>query len=938
MNIKYNFWTGVIALLCLSSSASYAQLMPLDPSVRTGKLANGFTYYIRKNNEPAQRVQLYLVNNVGSVLEDDDQQGLAHFLEHMNFNGTKHFPKNHLVDYLQKAGIRFGADLNAHTGTDETVYQLPIPTDDPEMLKQGLLIMRDWAQEATLDPAEIEKERGIVMEEGRLTKGAKDRMMRKYLPVMVNNSRYANRLPIGVDSILLHFKPAVIKRFHQDWYRPDLQALIVVGDLDVDQVEKMIRSSFSTLKLPAKSRERISYKIPLTGKNQFIAVTDPEFSGTTLEILFKRKASALKTEQDYIAMTRQSLFNQMLASRRSIEISRQNNSAYGNMSVSVQPLMGGLEMFVFEVNAKDGQLQKAFEQSWGYLEKLKRSGFTEAEFQRSKQALLRSFETAYKEKDKTPSVSFVTEYQNLYLHGQAAPGIDWEYNFVKSNLQRITLGEVNSLFKEYLKDTDRDILVLAPEKEKSRLPDEALVNKWLANISKSELAPFVEENVTAELLTVKPLAGKVVQKKLIPEIGVTELLLSNGVKVILKPTDFKNDQILFKGFSSGGTSLYDDAQYDDAAHAGPMMSQFGLGNFDPNQLKQLLSSKVMAVGANVESRSQTINGSSSVVDLETALQVVYMQFTQPRKDTLLFKNIISGAKSALVGRYADPLKVFSDTITRVMGNYSYRNSPLEQSRIDKISLDKAYAIYKDRFADASGFTFTFVGNFDTEKITPLILQYLGSLPSLNRKEKARDLGIHIPKGQLEKRVYKGTENKSVVRLVFSGDYQYSALNNQLLKALADILQVKILESLREKEGEVYSPSVQTANNKFPKNRYAIIINFGCDPKNVKHLVDAISKEMELVKNEGVNAVDIQKFKASFSKNLPLALKDNGFWLNYLSGQYENNEDIMEVNRATSILDEINPASLKQAAQTFFKSDNRIQFILLPDVAGKIGGN
>jgi zinc protease len=928
MNIKYKFGTFVMAMLCLLSEAG-AQQIPLDPAVKTGKLSNGFTYYIRKNSEPAKRVQLYLVNDVGSVLEDDDQQGLAHFLEHMNFNGTKNFPKNQLVDYLQKAGIRFGADLNAHTGPDETVYQLPIPTDDPAMLKHGLQIMRDWAQEATLDPAEIEKERGIVMEEGRLAKGAKDRMMRRYIPMMVNNTRYAQRFPIGLDSILLHFKPAVIKRFHQDWYRPDLQALIVVGDVNVSEVEKLIKTHFSDLKMPAKLRPRTHYNIPLTGKNQYLAVTDPEMSATTLEILFKYPAASLSTEQDYLQMMKQSLFGRMLASRRSAEISRQNNSAFSNMNAVVQPLMGGLEMFVFEVNAKEGQLQKAFEQSWGYLEKLKKFGFTKMEFEQAKQSYLRTFETALKEKDRTPSVNYVTEYQALYLHQQAAPGIDWEHNFVKSNLDRISLENINALFRDYLKDTDRDILILAPEKDKNSLPDEATVMNWISTISKSEQKPFVEEKVTTELLAQKPVPGKVMQRKTIPEIGATELVLSNGLKVFLKPTDFKNDQILFKGFSPGGTSLYDDKDYDNAANAAALISRFGLGSFNPNQLSQVLSNKVLSVTANIELRAETVTGSSSVADLETALQVAYMQFTQPRKDTLMFRNIISSSIAGFEGRYAEPSNVFSDTISRVMGNYSYRMSPSNPQRIEKISLDKAYDIYKDRFADASGFTFVFVGNFDPEAITPLIEQYLGGLPSLNRNEKTRDLGIHIPGGQLVKKVFKGTENKALVRLVFSGNYSYSPQNNLLLKALGDILQVKILEHLREGEGEVYSPTVQTSYAKNPKNRYAIIVNFGCDPKNADHLIAGVGKEMELIRNQGVSADDVQKFKAAYGKNVALALKDNGFWLNYLASQYENQENILEVMDADKNLSKVSPEALKKAAASFFSEKNRISFMLLP---------
>lgn len=920
-----------LALLCFSFPCQ-SQIIPLDPAVRTGKLSNGFAYYIRHNEEPKNRVQLYLVSNVGSILEDEDQQGLAHFMEHMNFNGTKNFPKNDLVDYLQKAGVRFGADLNAHTGTDETVYQLPIPSDDPVLLANGLKIMRDWAQEATLDPAEIEKERGIVLEEGRLAKGAKDRMAHQYYPMMLNGSRYVKRMPIGLEGILSSFKPAALKKFHQDWYRPDLQALVVVGDINVKDIELMIKKHFSDLKMPANKRQRINYGIPLNGKNQFMAVTDPEMSGTTLQVLFKRKAPVLKTESDYLMHMKRTLFSQMVASRRYSEVSRQNNPAFVNMGMSIQPLVGGIEAFIFNTDAKEGQLENAFAQSWTFLEKLKRFGFTKAELERAGQNYLRSFQTALAEKNKTPSVNYVTEYQNLYLHQQAAPGIEWEAAYVKKHIAEVTVEELNAMIREFLKPINRDILIQAPEKDKAKLPDGPTVVTWMASAAKSTMQPFKEEQIASELMAVKPVAGKVTEKTVIPEIGVTLMTLSNGLKVVLKPTDFKNDQILFRGFSPGGTSLYDDAEFDNAVNAAPLISNFGLGDFNPAQLNQVLSNKVLSVSASIGLRSDVVNGSSSVTDLETALQIAHLQFTRPRKDTLIFKNIISTSKDNLKTRYADPTNVFSDSISYVMGNYSYRFSPPAAEKINRISLDKAYSIFKDRFADASGFTFIFTGSFQPDAIIPLIEQYLGSLPSLNRGQKARDLGIHIPEGQLVKKVYKGSENKATVRLVFSGTYTYSAENNQLLHALGDILQIKVLQRLRETEGEAYSPSVQTVFNKLPRNRYGLIISFGCAPKNVKHLLQAVSAEMELIRTNGVVPDDIQKYKAAYSKNVELALKDNGYWLNYLAGQYENGEDVLEVLNASKTLDQVTPENLKKAADVFLNEHNRIQFILLPETA------
>jgi zinc protease len=907
-----------------------AQTIPLDQAVRTGKLVNGFTYYIRKNNEPQKRVQLYLVNKVGSVLEDDDQQGLAHFMEHMNFNGTKHYPKNDLVDYLQKAGVRFGADLNAYTSFDETVYELPLPTDDAAMTASGLSIMRDWAQEALLDSVEIEKERGVVLEEERLGKGASDRMARKFYPVMLNHSRYAERLPIGIDKVLINFKPAVIKRFYHDWYRPDLQALIVVGDVNVDEVEKLIREQFADLKNPPNERLRTKYSVPLTGHGQFLTVTDKEKPSTEIEILYKHKAPVLKTEADYLESIKRSLFNQLLAARRYAEISQEAKPAFTNMNANIQGILGGIDAFTFDVTPKSGQLQQAVEQSWLIVEKIKRYGFTQAELDRAKQNYLRSLENGLKERDKTPSDSYVKEYQRLFLQQEASPGIVWENDFVKKHIDQIKLVDMTAIMDDYFKSTDIDMLVLAPEKDKSTLPDSVTLSSWINKIKKSDIKPFKDEEVSQTLLAIKPKPGKVIAKSAVPQINVTELTLNNGVKVVLKPTDFKNDEIRFTAFSPGGTSLYDNVDYDNAANAAALISRFGLGNLNPVQLSKVLNGKQLNVAASITARSENINGFTSLADLETALQLVYMQFTQPRKDSTLFNNIINNAKESLTNRYADPNNVFADTVSYVMGNYSFRSSPTSAERLDKISMQKAYDIYKARFADASGFTFVFVGNFNIETITPLLEQYLGSLSSLHKNEKPRDLGIHIPAGQLTKKVYKGTENKALVRLLISGDYQYSAQNNLLLKALGDILQIKVLQHLREEESEVYSPSVQTLYNKYPKNRYAFTVSFGCAPKNADHLIAMVKKEMETLVSNGAEADDIQKFKAAYEKNVELALNDNGFWLGYLSGQYENDENVLQVLDAKTNLAKMTPETLKQAAQIYLNGCNIIRFELLPE--------
>jgi len=927
MFIKKIFFTAAGLFLTCSVNA---QLIPLDPAVRTGTLSNGFTYYIRHNEEPKKRVELYLINKAGSILEDDDQQGLAHFTEHMNFNGTKNYPKNELVDFLQKSGIRFGADLNAYTSFDETVYQLPMPTDDVTMFGKGLDIMRDWAQEAILDPSEIDKERGVVLEEERLGKGSKDRMSRLYLPMLFNHARYADRLPIGKDIVLTKFKADVIRRFYKDWYRPDLQALIIVGDVNVDEAEKMVKERFSSLVNPDHERERVKYTVPLTGQSQFMVVTDPEESSTGIEVLMKHTAPELKTVKDYILTIKTSLLNQLLADRRYAETSGDKDPAYTSLGIGISRLINNVDMFSVSLHAKEGRIEQSFEQVWRILERIKRFGFSQQEFDRVKLNYLRAMQSGLNEVEKTASVNYVKEYQNLFLHGEASPGIAWEYGFTKANMDAISVADIMALLTDYLASKDIDILVSGPEIVKSTLPDSATVFKWIRHVSQEKITPFVGEVTNKALVGALPKPGSVVSKMAIAGIGATRIVLSNGVTVILKPTDFKNDQILYGAFSPGGTSLYEEKDFDAASNAAALISRFGLSDLSPVQLSQLLSGKVVNSSVNITQRSQTVMAGAAPGDLETALQLTYLQFTAPRKDTLIFKNTIDNAVASLANRYADPNQVFADSISYVLGDYNYRAAPPTALRLNHISLERAYQIYKDRFSDASSFTFVFVGNFEIDRILPLLEKYLGSLPSSHKNVKAMDTGIHIPEGRIVKKVFKGIENKASVRMVLSGDYRYSALANLQLKALGEILQIRVLEKLREQEGEVYSPQVQTSYNKNPRNRYAIIISFGCAPENADHLVKMTEKELVDLREQGPTATEIEKFKTQYEKNVELALKDNGFWLSYLLGQFENKEDVLQVNDTERNLSRIDAGSLMQAAKLFLTERNVITFQLLPE--------
>lgn len=933
----------LLALLSVSANG-FAQIqkpagkaagetIPLDTNIRTGKLANGFTYYIRKNTEPKDRVQIYLANKVGSILENDDQQGLAHFMEHMGFNGTKNFPKNELVSYLQKSGVRFGADLNAYTSFDETVYQLPLPTDDPEILKNGIQIMRDWAQDATLDPAEIEKERGVVLEEKRLGKGAGQRMQDKYLPMLFNNSRYSSRLPIGTEDVLKNFKPETIKQFYKDWYRPDLQALIVVGDIDVNAMEKTIKAKFSDLKNPANPRKRTDYSIPLLNKNQFISVTDKEFPVTALQIFIKHPSAKLKTATDYRSSIVRNLYNQVLQERYDA-LTKQANPPFLQGGANISGFLAGLDVFSAIVVAKPGELETGYKAVLTEIERAKKFGFTQTELDRAKQQYLTRMESAFKEKDKTSSESLVNEYVRLFLEEEASPGIEYEYNFAKQATPGISLEEVNGLSEKYITDVNRDVIIMGPEKDKATLPDEAKVNAWTKAVQQQNITAFVDEVSDKPLLDTKPAPGKVTAEKKIAELGVTELTLSNGVKVILKPTDFKNDEVNFYAFSPGGTSLYTDADYQSAANASSIVRGGGVGEFNPIQLPKMLSGKRISVSPYISERSEGIQGFTNPKDLETALQLTHLYFTQPRKDTAIFKGYIQQIKGSLANRGNDPNSVFSDTVSAVLGNYNIRRTGPSLQKADQISLDRAFAIYKERFADASDFTFTFVGNFEVEKFKPLLEQYIGSLPSTKRNEEARDLKINIPPGKITKAVYKGQEPKANVRLVFSGDYQYGEESNNELEALAEVLNIKLIERLREDEGGVYGVGARASYSKYPSGRYSMNIGFGCGPENVEKLIASVMDEIGKVKKDGAQAVDIQKFIAEERRTTETQLKDNGFWLGYLIGQYQNNEDPKDVLTYMDSLKKVTPQALKTAANKYLAGNNYIRLVLLPETQAK----
>ncbi|QEC80572.1 insulinase family protein [Mucilaginibacter ginsenosidivorax] len=908
--------------------------LPLDPAVRTGKLANGFTYFIKRNINPKNRVIFYLANKIGSLVETDDQQGLAHFMEHMNFNGTTHFPKNDLVDYLQKVGVRFGADINAYTSFDETVYQLPLPTDKPEVLSSGLQIMRDWAQGALLDSAEIEKERGVVLEEKRLGKGAAQRMQQKYFPVLFSNSRYGQRLPIGLDTILNNFKPMTLSRFYHDWYRPNLQALIVVGDINVNEIEQAIKQKFADLKNPVHEKIRTKYIFTLTGSNNFVKATDPEETSTQVQVLIKRQAHPVKNAGDYRAFIVRKLFNHML-SNRYLELAQQKQPPFIYGGANLGGFLGNIDALNMQVVANPGEVEKGFKAVWREMERLKRYGFTASEFEKAKSDYLKNNENTYKQRHTAYSEQFVGEYLSYFLTGTAAPGIEKEYSLTKAIVPLLSLKDVDTIASYFSSDSNRDIIITGPEHAKADLPDEASINKWITSIKQENISRYKNSFTQKALLDTQPIPGKIIKQVDLDGINATELILSNGAKAILKPTKFSDNDILVKAIAPGGSSLFSDADYESANVAAYLVTTSGLGGYSYNNLNKFLAGTTIASGVFLADYSQGIQAAASPGELETLLQMFYLYFTAPRKDSVAFERYKAETKASLTDRKNSPENRFYDTISAVSGNYSIRRTPPSIEKLNQLDFNKSYQIFRKQFSDAANFTFTFVGDFDINKVKPLIEKYLGSLPATFLHEKAKDLGIQPPAGKITKIVRAGIEPKATVSLKFSGDYDYSYANNLEMDALAEVLQIRLIERLREEESGVYSPGVNARYNKIPSSRYVFSISFGCAPINVEKLIASALDEVDKMKRSGPSPINTEKFKAEKSRTHETQLRANDFWSEYLNDNALNEGDIYAVNDFNTVLEKITPESIKRKANKYLSGNNLIQIILMPQNSNSI---
>ncbi len=918
------------------SVARYAltENMPVDPEAALGTLPNGLRYYVRRNARPARRAELRLVVKAGSVLEDDDQRGLAHFVEHMLFEGTEHFPGQALVGFLSALGLSIGPDANAATSFDDTQYTLRVPTDMPGALDRALLVLEDWAQAASFDQAGIDKERGIVLSEWRMHLGASERTRDKIHRAELQGSRYEDRMPIGDPTTIERATREQLLRFYRDWYRPDLMAVIVVGDIDRDEVVRIISSRFSALRAPQPARPRQQFSVPEQPATRFAVVSDKESTATAVQVTTLRPARNQGSIGGYRDIMRDQLFADMFGARLT-ELAQTANPPFLQVDVdrSLFPAPRTLDETSLQALVANDGVTRGLDAMLTELQRVVRFGFTASELTRAKETRMRGYERMAQESPDRESASRADEYTRNFLQNEALPTIWQELAFHRRFLPGITLQEVSALAEDWFPDRNRLVVIMAPEAAGVVIPDQAQLTATVRGIAGKRLEPYVDSVAGRAMLDAPPRPGTIVRTTARADLGVTEWTLSNGATVVLKPTTLKEDQILFRATASGGTSIATDAQFPAAKSADDVIPAGGAAAFSDVALDKLNAGKAMVVRPFINEVEQGMAGGSTPQDLESMFQLLYLRFTQPRADQNAFAAMSSQARALLANRNASPEFVFNQTIESALSQNHPRRQPDTPSTVDQWNLAESLAFYKARFADASRFTFVFVGSFTVEMIKPFVETYIASLPATRGRETFRDLGIKAPTGVIEKVVQKGLAPKSQVAIVFSGPFQFNDANVLALRTTALLLQARLFDAIRGELGGTYSITATPEAEKFPQPQFSIRIEWTCDPARTDMLVKRVFEEIESLRATRFSGSQMAYLRQGLLREYEQNSEDNAYLLNQLARRYRNGE-VSELSNPDepSRINALTADALQQAAQLYLDTKNYVKVTLIPETS------
>jgi len=904
--------------------------LPFDPAVMSGTLPNGLKYFVRQNGRPAKRVLLRLAVKAGSLDEADDQQGLAHMLEHMAFNGSAHFKPGELVSYFESVGARLGPHVNASTGFEETIYMLDLPTDKPEVVEKGFTALADFAGGLTLDPKEIDKERGVVIEEWRGGLGAGSRIRDKQIPILYYNSRYAQRLPIGKPEILRSFPPARLQAFYDTCYRPDHMAVVAVGDLDPKTLVGDVTGAFGGLKARGPAAAERKAEVPLHKDLLVSVVSDPEVTQSSVTVVRKRPRPGEAHVSDYRRDLVQRIFEQML-NERFDDLSRKPDAKFLDAGIYGGSLSPDVAMESLGATVPDGKIQEGLAAIAVEGKRAREFGFGANEMDRARKWMAAFYERAYSERDKTESGSFAQEYLNYFLEGEPTPGIAYEYSLVQQLLPGITAGEVSAAARDLLTDESRVILAVSPQKEGIRVPTSDEARAALTAEDAVAVTAWNDTTATRDLIEHVPEPAAVTSTRTVADVDVTVVRFANGVEAWLRPTDFKNDQVVFTMYAKGGLSLAPEQDFPEATLATSYVGLSGAAGLKAVDLQKQLAGKLANASPFIALSTHGISGSAAPAQLTTALQLLYAKFTQPGDDAEAFELLKRQLTAAVVNRLDNPMAVFSDKLNAVNSSDHFTSRPFTVERIGTLDRAKMLAYYKARFSNAADFTFFMVGAFKVDDVVPLLARYVGGLPANTAQPASnfRDLAIHFPAASTQATVEKGREPKGQTVISFFADPPIDPMEQERVSAASDVLEIALRDILREELGQTYTVSVDLSEPLPQRGAGHVAVSFGAAPENIGKMSDRVLEEVQKMQKDGPSADLLNRAKESARRNYETALKQNPYWLGRLQTEhlFDQNPALM-LHRAERI-DALTAQGVQDAFRKYFPIDRHTVVTLVP---------
>ena len=910
--------------------------IPVDKAVRIGKLPNGLTYYIRHNNWPEHVANFYIAQRVGSINENDDQRGLAHFLEHMAFNGSEHFKDNNLIEYTRSLGVEFGSDLNAYTSIDQTVYRVcNVPTKRQSSLDSCMLILKDWSNGLTLDPEEIDKERGVIHQEWQMRSTPGMRMMERDLPKYYPGSKYAYRMPIGLMSIIDNFKPKFLRDYYQKWYRPDNQAIIVVGDIDVDHTEALIKKLWSGVTVPANAAKVIDEPVPDNNEAIYIFDKDKEQPYSQVSIYMKHDVTpdSLKDSYMYMLDGYAKTLICMMMNERLGEMTQKADCpfmgasvGYGNYVISKTK-----DAFSFNAVAKDGKELDVLATGIRELNRARQYGFNASEFDRAKANYMSSLDKMYNERNKISNSSYGDDYRDNYLSNEPIPSVEDQYAIMKRIAPMVNVNVLNRYMQNLVSESDTNLVVSinAQEKDGKTYPTEQQMAEIVKKARAEKVEPYVDNVKNEPLIPVLPKKGKIVSEKENKKFGYKELTLSNGARVLLKHTDFKADAVVMNGRAKGGKSLYGEKDFKNLKYMDGAIEVSGLGNFDNNELSKALAGKQCGVSFGANLYSQSVSGSSTPKDLETMMQLLYLYFTNIKKDTTSYNTMIASLKMKLKNKDLAPESVFGDSVSVTISGHQKRFAPSDIKDLDVINYDRMLEIGRQMLSNAGAFTFTFLGNFDEAKLRPLIEQYIASLPGDSKKAKTyKQMDMYV-KGEVANHFTRKMETPKCIALeMWTAKMPYSLENAVLAGVAGDVLSMEYLKQIREEASAAYSVSANGSLSRNGKEFIATLQSYCPMDPNKREQAVGLLKSIVKDNTVKVDPDKVAKIKTNMLKSIDMAVKTNNYWMGVI-----NNYDEYGVDSYTNykkVVEGITPAKIAAYLKKLLAAGNHVEVVLAPE--------